>query len=98
MNESATQFGILALAMGAGGALGTLFFGGLWWTVRQCIESSKPAFWLSVSFLVRANVALIGFYFVAGTHWQRWLACLLGFVVARGILGRIACRVERHAS
>ena len=35
------------------------------------------------------SLALAGFYFVAGGHWQRLLACLLGFVIARLIVTRL---------
>ena len=73
----------LLLAWSAGGGLGAIFFGGLWWTVRQSISSRRPARWLFGSWLLRMGVALFGFYFVAGGHWQRLLACLLGFVMAR---------------
>ena len=79
MNETL----ILLLAWSAGGGLGTIFFGGLWWTVRQSVSSRRPALWLFGSWLLRMSIALSGFYFVAGGHWQRLLACLLGFVLAR---------------
>jgi hypothetical protein len=29
------------------------------------------------------SIALAGFYFVSGGHWERLLLCLLGFVMAR---------------
>lgn len=79
MNETLT----LTLAWVAGGVLGTIFFGGLWWTVRKGVSSKQPAFWLFSSLLLRMGIALAGFYFVSGGHWERLLACLLGFVVAR---------------
>jgi F1F0 ATPase subunit 2 len=79
MNETL----ILLLAWSAGGGLGAIFFGGLWWTVRQSVSSQRPALWFFGSWWLRMGVALPGFYFVAGGHWQRLLACLLGFVMAR---------------
>ena len=79
MNETLA----LLLAWSAGGGLGAIFFGGLWWTVRQSVSSQRPALWLFGSWLLRMGVALSGFYFVAGGHWKRLLACLLGFVMAR---------------
>ena len=83
MNETLT----LALAWLAGGLLGAVFFGGLWWTVRKSIASPQPALWIFGSLLVRMSVALTGFYFVAGSHWERMMVCLLGFVMVRaGIL------------
>lgn len=76
----------LVLAAIAGGLLGAIFFGGLWWTVRKSLGSAQPALWLFASLLVRSGVVLAGFYVVAGVDWQRWLACLAGFLVARLIV------------
>jgi F1F0 ATPase subunit 2 len=79
MNETLA----LALPWLAGAALGAIFFGGLWWTVRKGVSSQQPALWFFGSLLVRMSVTLAGFYFVSGGHWERLLLCLLGFVVAR---------------
>jgi F1F0 ATPase subunit 2 len=79
MNEILT----LVLAWGAGGLLGTVFFGGLWWTVRKGVTSHRPALWFLTSLLLRMSIALAGFFFVSGGHWERMLVCLLGFIMAR---------------
>ncbi len=79
MNETLT----LLLAWMAGGVLGAIFFGGLWWTVRKGVLSPNPALWFLGSMLLRMGIALAGFYFVAGGQWQRLVACLLGFLMAR---------------
>ncbi len=73
----------LVLASVAGAALGAIFFGGLWWTVRKAVSSEQPALWLFGSLLLRTSIALAGFYLVSGGHWDRLLVCLLGFVIAR---------------
>ena len=73
----------LALAGVAGLFLGAMFFGGLWWTVRKGVSSPRPALWFFGSLLLRMSLALAGFYFVGRGHWERLLACLLGFVMAR---------------
>jgi F1F0 ATPase subunit 2 len=73
----------LMLAWLAGGVLGTIFFGGLWWTVRKGVLSKQPALWFFGSLLLRMSIALAGFYLVSGGHWERLLLCLLGFIVAR---------------
>ncbi|MEO7728298.1 MAG: ATP synthase subunit I [Burkholderiales bacterium] len=73
----------LASALLAGALLGMMFYGGLWWTVQRGVSSERVALWFLASLLVRMGVALAGFYFVAGGHWQRLLLCLLGFVTAR---------------
>ena len=73
----------LILAWAAGGLLGAIFFGGLWWTIGKGVSSKRPALWFFGSMLLRTSIALIGFYFVSGGHWERMLLCLLGFVLAR---------------
>jgi F1F0 ATPase subunit 2 len=79
----------LLLAWLAGGALGGFFFGGLWWTVRKGLVANNPAAWILPSALLRTGGALAGFYAVAGGDWQRLLACLFGFIVARQIVVRM---------
>ena len=73
----------------AGVVLGAMFFGGLWWTVRKGLSSRHPALWFLVSQLLRMSVTLVGFYVVAGGHWERLLACLVGFITARFVVARL---------
>jgi F1F0 ATPase subunit 2 len=82
MNEALT----LVLAWLAGGALGGIFFAGLWWTVRQGVSSKRPALWFLASLLLRLTIVLAGFYFIARGHWERLLVCGLGFVLARPVV------------
>ena len=79
MNETL----MLVLACAAGGGLGAVFFGGLWWTVRKGVSSKQPALWFFASLLVRMSIALAGLYFVGRGHWERLVVCLLGFILAR---------------
>ncbi|MDA9921995.1 hypothetical protein N9406_03235 [Verrucomicrobiales bacterium] len=69
--------------------LGTLFFAGLWWTMRKGLASPRPALWFLGSMLCRTGIALAGFYFVGSGSWKRLLACLLGFVIARFLVMRL---------
>ncbi len=78
---------VVAGAMGC--VLGAVFFGGLWWTVRKGVSSRGPAFWFLGSMLVRMGIVLVGFHFVGGGQWQRLVACLLGFVIARLVVMRL---------
>jgi F1F0 ATPase subunit 2 len=73
----------LVLASIAGLLLGAMFFGGLYLTVRQGVSSRSPVLWFFGSLVVRMGIALAGFYFVSDGSWQRLVACLVGFVVAR---------------
>ena len=79
MNETLT----LALACAAGGCLGAIFFGGLWWTVRTCVSSKWAPLWFFGSLLLRTSIVLAGFYFVSARQGDRLLLCLLGFAMAR---------------
>jgi F1F0 ATPase subunit 2 len=79
MTESMT----LVLAWMAGGLLGGVFFGGLWWTIRRGLTSKRPAAWFLGSLLLRMGVTVIGFYLVGRGDWQRLVGCLVGFVMAR---------------
>jgi len=85
MNEPLT----LVLAWVAGAGLGAMFFGGLWWTVRRGALSPRPARWFLTSALLRTSVTLAGFFWVGGDQWERLLACLVGFVMARLIVTRL---------
>jgi len=73
----------LTLAWAAGTGIGAVFFGGLWWTIRQGMSSRQPALWFFGSMLLRMGIALVGFYVVSGTRWERLVSCLIGFVMAR---------------
>jgi F1F0 ATPase subunit 2 len=73
----------VSIPLTAGLVLGAFFFGGLWWTVNQAVSSKRPAVWLLGGKLLRMGVVLGGFYLVGGARWERWLLCLLGFVMAR---------------
>lgn len=79
--------GIAALL--AGGALGTVFFAGLWWTVRRAADSATPARWFIASLIVRTAIVLAGFYVVGAAQPLRLGLCLLGFVLARVLVLRI---------
>lgn len=67
----------------AGLGLGLFFFGSLWWMVRRTLSSPPSLAWHLGSLLVRMGVTLLGFYAVGAGRWERLLACLAGFLVAR---------------
>lgn len=76
----------LLLAFAAGLGLGLFYFGGLWLTVRRLPTSRYPVPLLLASFVARTAAVVAGFYFVMGVHWERVLACLVGFLVVRIVL------------
>jgi len=79
----------------AGTLLGAMFFGGLWWTVRKGLTSTRPVLWFSGSLLLRTSVTLAGFYVISDGHWERLLICLVGFTMARPIVTRLTRSDEK---
>lgn len=79
----------LLLVLLAGAALGAIFFGGLWWTVRKGLSSKRPALLFLGSLLLRSAVVLAGFYFLASDSWQKLVAALLGFILMRAVVTRL---------
>lgn len=80
---------MLTLSAAAGVALGAIFFGGLWWTVRRGMVSPRPAVWFIGSLVLRMSVVITGFYVVGVGDWRRMVACLLGFILARIVATRL---------
>jgi F1F0 ATPase subunit 2 len=78
----------IALAVGA--LLGAIFFGGLWWTVRNAVTASNPALYFLASLLLRTGIVLSGFYYVSGNGLLSVLLCLCGFIIARVVVTRFA--------
>lgn len=73
----------IALAAALGAGLGALFFGGLWLTVRALPTARYPAALSLGSLAARSILLMAGFYVVSAGHWERILAALVGFVLAR---------------
>jgi F1F0 ATPase subunit 2 len=68
--------------------LGTIFFGGLWWTVSRALSATVPALWFGLSALVRMAVVVSGFYCFARLGLPSLIACLCGLLIARGAVKR----------
>jgi F1F0 ATPase subunit 2 len=79
MNETVN----IILAFLAGLVLGTLFFGGLWFTVKRAVASTNPSIVILVSFVLRMAIVLVGFYLVGSGNLQRFVIALAGFIIAR---------------
>jgi len=99
MNEALS----LGLAGVAGLLLGGIFFGGLWWTVREGVTSRRPALLFIGSFVLRTSIVLAGIYLVGRASgpqtWQPLLLCLLGMLIARYLVTWLTRPAEeaRHA-
>jgi len=91
------DLGPLLWAASAGAALGVVFFVGLWWTVQLVMIAHHPVPWFLASLLLRMSAVLAGFYLVGGGHWDRLVACFLGFAAARliaAVLPSLTARVR----
>jgi F1F0 ATPase subunit 2 len=84
-----TPLPLLLLVLAAGFAVGLLFFASLWFTVRRLPHSVNPIPLLLISGLLRLLGALGAMALLAAGDWQRLLAALLGFVLARVLLVRL---------
>lgn len=73
-------------ALTAGFALGSVYFATLWWTVRQLPTAEQPMRLFVGSLIGRTGLVLVGFYFIMDGHWERILACVVGFTIARFLL------------
>lgn len=87
----------LVLALLAGSMLGTFYFAGLWWTVRQLSTSQYVALLFMFSLLLRSSVVIVGFYFILGDNWLRLVVGLVGFILVRLIATRLINRIEQNA-
>ncbi len=73
----------ILLSLLAGVALGGLFYGGLWFTVRRLPVSRHPALLALASFWIRSLVVLAVLVLLMKQRWQYGLVALVGFTVGR---------------
>lgn len=85
----------LLFSLLVGALLGVLFFAGLWWTVRKLGSTKQVALLFLGSMLLRSCLVVLGFYFIVGDSWQRLLAGLLGFIIARVMVIRLTDIADR---
>jgi len=69
-----------------GTLLGGMFFGGLLLTIVYGFKSPRPELWFLMSLIVRMSLTISGFILISAGRWERLLACLLGFLLARTIV------------
>ncbi len=76
----------LVLALSIGFAIGLFYFSCLWLTVQQLTRTQHPVLLMVGSGVARLSIALLGFSLTTDGYWERLLAALLGFVLARSLL------------
>ncbi|MEX2382627.1 MAG: ATP synthase subunit I [Opitutales bacterium] len=88
----------LLWALLAGLLLGSVFFGGLLWTVRKGVASPHPVLWFLGSLLLRLSLVVAGFYLVGQGDAWRLGACLVGFIIARLIITQLSAMTTGKTS
>lgn len=89
----------IAAAAVAGLALGAAYFGALWWSVRALAAAAttgRAPPLLALGFVLRLAAAAGGLYLIGGGQWQRLLAGLCGFLLARALALRVVRRRHMH--
>jgi F1F0 ATPase subunit 2 len=71
-----------------GAAVGVVYFGGLWATVRRLPWSRRPALLLAGSLVGRIAVAVTGFVLLLGGDARRAIVALVGFLAVRTVAVR----------
>jgi len=88
---------MISVALLTGLALGFVFFGGLWLTIRKALASKIPALWFLGSFIVRVGIIMTGFYIIMqDANWINGLICLVGFIGAKFIVIRLTKPYEER--
>lgn len=78
----------ISIAFIAGLLLGLFFFGTLWLTVQRLSTVRRPELLALGSFFIRTGLTLFGFFVVMAGHWERALACMVGFLLMRKCMER----------
>ena len=82
----------ISMAALAGAALGLVFVGGLWLTVRRAANLRLAI--VAVSFLARSAILLVGLWWVGREDPARMLACGAAALATRSLVVR-ACAYSR---
>ncbi|HSV86304.1 MAG TPA: ATP synthase subunit I [Levilinea sp.] len=86
--EITSDLSALLLSVIAGFLVGLAFFWTLWLTVQRLPKSSNPGMLLFGSYLLRTAVAIGIFYVIMDGRWQRMVALIIGFIIARFVMVR----------
>jgi F1F0 ATPase subunit 2 len=70
-------------AFAGGVALAILYLTLLWITVRRLPQLQYKGLWLAGTAVARLAALMLAFYWIMDGQWQRLLACLVGFILAR---------------
>lgn len=74
--------------LAGGAAIGLVYFGGLWTTVRRLPTARRPGLLVFASFVARIAVAVTGFVLLLGGDTRRAVVALIGFLAVRTVAVR----------
>lgn len=94
MTPNAAQ---LLLGAGAGLVLGSLFYFGLWATVRRASRATRPWAWFVGSLVLRAGVVGAGFLLLARSGVWPLAGALVAFAAARPLVAFAVREREERA-
>lgn len=77
---------LLMPAAAGGAAIGLLYFGGLWVTVRRLPHTRRPVILTIGSFVLRAVIAAAGFALLLADEPLRLVVALSGFLAVRFVI------------
>lgn len=83
MIDSGYPYTELLITACLGVLLGSLYFGGLWLTVRRATRWRYAGLAMMASLLIRLALVGAGLYVLADGQWQRYVAALPGLMLAR---------------
>ena len=66
--------------------LGIIFFGGLYWSIKQLSKAKYPAILMSISALVRMGVLIVGIYLLSDNNIKNILSILLGVILVKIVM------------
>ena len=84
---------LLAIGFLAGLVLGAAFFGGLWWTARRFVLSSRGAGLIAISYIGRLVLLAVGLVLLARIDAALLVGSLPGLIIAR-LLWTRATRID----
>lgn len=78
-----TELTLISVSITLGALAGTLYFGGLWLTVRHISAARRPRLRLALSFILRMGALLTVFYNLANQGMGAMIAAMAGVLAAR---------------
>jgi F1F0 ATPase subunit 2 len=80
---------LLLMSFLGGTLLGAFYFNSLWKTVKKVTGEGKQGVFLITGYFIRTGIVLAGFYIIMSGRWERMIAALAGFIIAREIMKRV---------